>query len=163
MSFRRKNKFSRNQGLTLIETVVAMAILGILSGALVSAIGQYNTQRDRIVTLGSRDVQIAGLVENIRSNLQFFQASYEDFSRSASVQSIDVLMPNRQSLPLVWSSDGAISNPEECPHCEGRMGILIQPISNFSAPLFVITLRVSHPEVSAGALVDYRFMAAFKD
>lgn len=157
------SKFSRKQGVTLIETVVAMAILGIISGSLVSAIGQYNSQRDRIVTLGSRDIQIAGLVENIRSNLQFFQSSYEGYSRSDSVQSIDVLLPNKESLPLAWSTDGAISNIADCVRCEGRMGMLIQPIKNFTAPLFVITLRVSHPEINNGKLVDYRFMAAFKD
>jgi hypothetical protein len=160
---KHSSKNSR-RGATFAEVIVAAAVLGVLSGALITALTQYNSRRNRIVTLGSKDIQIAGLVENVRANLQFFQAHYEVYNRSRAVNAIDRIMPDVDSLPLVWSANGAIATPTQCPTCEGKLGMLIQPFpTDFNASIFLITLRLSHPELNSGRPTDYRFLSTFKD
>ena len=161
-------KFGSNTGATFVEILVAAAILGIGSGAVYQSLVQYNSLRGRLVTASAKEVQIAGLLDNFQSNLQYFRSSSQGFVRGVQETNVaDDMMPDVDSLPLAWSSNGAISTPVECPQCRGRLGYVIQPYGRELAPipqaLYLVTLKVAHPDLSGGEGVTYRFITTIKD
>lgn len=156
-----RGKRDRRSGFTFVEILVSAALLGIFGGVVVSAITEFDKQRTQVLALGSKDIQISGLVDNIRSNLKLFQSSHVTHG-STVIAEADRLMPDKKDLPLAWSLDGAITSPASCPTCDGRLGYVIQP-SGTSPGLYVVTMRVYHPRLEGGAASDYQFLVNFND
>lgn len=146
------NNKKQSAGFTLIEMLVAAAILGIVISAATTLFGSLSNSLDKTRVLAQRDRQINSLISTVAANVSLFQA---DFSGSIT-GTLDVA-----NLPGAWSDTDVIFDKNTCgTSCpEGRFGLVIQPIggANKLPGLFKVTLRLTHPKLFSG-FRNYNFV-----
>jgi len=146
----------RNErGVTLIETIIAAGILGIVCAGMIATVSLMATQREQTVAVQSRVLAVANLINDIRVRPEHYVKNYS----SSSVLTDTILdVPN---LPIAVSPD-YIGPVKDCPNCPSRMGYVIRPLPGLDG-IFVVTVRYAEVRGSkAGTVEDYEFLVVPK-
>ena len=137
------------RGMSLVELAVAIVVLTILSYSLMAAIDAYTSQIHHTRTVQSRDKQMAALLDNLRSNIDLYQVSYNHAETDA-----DAFL-NPDSLPLAWDAT-TIRAAADCGECPGRLGYVAHPVTGMPG-VFRVLVRVVNPSLFEG-FRDYEFL-----
>ena len=160
---------SRN-GFTLIETMLALAILGVAVVGSMTAINFVSDQATHQTAAATEDKSIGMLVESVRANIAIYQTT---FAPSGSLDSNGVLISDgillASKMPYAWNADKMIPvsslKPAELAAYPGRMGFIIQPV-DANPGTFLVYMRVfedikDNPpkEPNSYPFKDYKFIA----
>jgi prepilin-type N-terminal cleavage/methylation domain-containing protein len=149
-------KLASKRGASLVEVMIASAILGIAAAYTMSSLDNISRSRKQAIGLQGRHEIVYSLVENIRDNVGMFQISYD--GNTSSTGNVDVVL-TEDKLSHAWSN-AKVSTVEECPECPGRYGYLIQPMDGFRG-LYIVTLRMTNKELFEG-MREYQFITTIK-
>lgn len=171
-----KKLLVNNAGFTIIEGLIASAIIGTMLMTAYSLAGNLFKFEKRVKDMTAEDRMIATLVANIRANLSRHQYSFDQSGATMEVERWNdttkkmeitdevqeqVMLGNE--LPIAWS-DTDYTSRAACPTCPGSMGYWIQPMDNsLMAGLMKIKVRVKHKRLYPDdGHRDYTFVATFK-
>lgn len=143
------------RGTTLMETIIAIGILGIVCAGMIATVSLMATQREQTVSAQSRVLAVTNLINDIRIQPEHYVKNY---SPSSVLTDTILDVPN---LPIAVSTDyvGPVSG---CPSCPSRMGFVIRPIPGLDG-IFVVTVRYAEVRGSkAGATENYEFLVVPK-
>lgn len=143
------------RGTTLIETIIAIGILGIVTTGMIAAVSFMAEQREQVVSVQSRVLAVANQMNDIRIQPEHYIKNYAPYS----VLTDSILKV--EELPIAVSPDyiGPVSG---CAHCPSRMGYVIRPLPGLDG-IFVAVVRYAHVRGSrAGVVEDYEFLVVPK-
>lgn len=143
-----------NRGFTIIESLVGMSLLGILLAISITSVQQVRKISETVTTSESSDKQILQIIENVRSNMNSFKATYDYYDEAIA----DGLLEDNK-LAMAW--DGNIdTTKDQCPTCRGRYGYVLQPYEKYRG-LFILTLKINH-QTWPGGPKTYKFLVTAK-
>lgn len=127
-----------NKGFTLIETLVGIALLGIVMVLGSQGYDFIKKMSNTVSSLDTVDRRTNEIIENVRATLPQQVVSFN--SDPVYIQNI----LSASSLTMAWSLrvDDTVSN---CPTCPGRYGYIITPIKNESG-LNLVTIVFTHKD-----------------
>lgn len=141
------------RGSTLIQSLVAMAILLLATFIFVGGLTAIQSQTKTTMVLGSSHREVTEIIENIRTGVEFYQI---DFSRGSKYQdALDVT-----KLPMAWDV-GIQTEAAKCPDCAGRYGFVITPFEGYRG-LYLVTVRLTHVNWGKDVFRDYQFTVTTK-
>ncbi|MFP5520665.1 MAG: type II secretion system protein [Bdellovibrionia bacterium] len=128
---------NNSRGITLIENLVALGILGVVGLGITSSMVFYKTRSIKTQVDAESIRQINNVIENIRPNLANQQISFD----LKSEDDIDNRL-KAETLEMAWSID-FIGLAKDCKKCPGRFGYVITEVDGYKG-LFQVTLRFTH-------------------
>ncbi len=143
-----------NRGFTILESLVGIGLLGILLSISISSVQQVKKISQSTNVSESSDKQILQIIENVRSSMNSFKATY-DYYDEAKAESL--LADDK--LAMAWDTN-TNTTVEKCPTCNGRYGYVLQPYEKFRG-LFILTLKINHKNW-AGGPKTYKFLVTAK-
>lgn len=145
-------------GVTLLEIMLALGILMLGSYLTIEGINQMESISRDTRNLSTTERQISMIVENIRTGLGTYQITF-DPSKDVLKKMLDL-----KTLPMAWSN-GVVIAVEECSITKtcppGRYGYVVQPMQGQSKGLYIVTLRMTHPEWKE-PFRDYEFLVTIQ-
>lgn len=151
--------FRRKKGVTLVEMLVAAAVLGIGLAAGMSGLNSLN--QISIATKGAekKSTITTGLIENIRSNISRYQINFNHSGSTVNGAPLTEQILDEDNLGFVWSNS-YYGDPAGCPSCTGRYDYVIQPLDGMPG-LYKVTIRMINPAIFPGHK-DYVFITGNK-
>lgn len=147
-------KLSAKKGFTIIEGIVALALISTVVVVFFEGIKQFRLVAFRANVLSSNEKQINDIAENIRANFQNYQVNF-DYTSTKLNQLLTI-----NNLPMAW--DLGVNLPvSQCTTCRGKYGFVIQPLDSFRG-LYTVTLRFTYQDWGAGVYKDYVFLVSAK-
>lgn len=143
-----------NRGFTIIESLVGISLLGILLSISISAVQQVRKISETVTTSEISDKQILQIIENVRSNMNSFKATYDYYDEISA----NMLLEDSK-LAMAWDNN-TDTTIDKCPTCRGRYGYVLQPYEKYRG-LFILTLKVSHQNWQSGPKT-YKFLVTAK-
>lgn len=140
------------KGFSLVETLVAVALVALVGFSLVVGIHHFRTIVSNAQLSQTIDRQIMDVVENIRPNINLYQIDYT----LSEAERMATLNPDR--LPMAWDI-GILARARDCDYCAGRYGYVIQPYPVYPG-LYLLTVRLTHR--SWDSYRDYTFLVTAK-
>lgn len=145
----------RNQkGFTIIESLIALGLLSIVMAISYSSIQQVRNLSAQVTTSESSEKQVLQIIENVRSNMNTFKATYEYYTDE---KADELLATNK--LSMAWDKN-VLTTAASCPKCKGRYGYVLQPYEKYRG-LFVLTLKITHENWGANSK-KYKFLVSAK-
>lgn len=162
-------------GVTIVEALVATAILGTMSLMAYSMASQIFKFEKRVRDMSSEDRMIASLMSNIRANLARHQYSMDvvgtavevtELNQATGLSETKLVSQDEKmlkNLPIAWS-DKDFTDAANCPQCPGRLGYWIQPLNGLGFDgLLRVRVRVKHKQLYPDdTFRDYTFVSTFK-
>lgn len=142
------------KGFTIIESLVALALLAIVMGISFSSIQQVRNLSSQVSTSESSEKQVLQIIENVRSNMNTFKATYEYYTDEKSEE---LLAQNK--LSMAWDKN-ILTTVANCQSCKGRYGYVLQPYEKYRG-LFILTLKITHENWGANSK-KYKFLVSAK-
>ena len=144
---------STSSGLTIVEILVALGIVGLGFAAFVSGFVALKNFSQKTSVSSTFDRQINEICGNIKAGIENYQVNF-NFKDSASQEAL-----NAEALPMAWDVD-IISTKKECPQCQGSFGYTIQPLESMRG-LYSVQVRFAHK--SWGKMTkDFSFVVSVK-
>ena len=140
-----------SSGMTLVETVVASAIAGILIFAMLSFIQFMYSEQNKLVEYHDRSAAVFNLLNDIRAQAAKHQKNFAPALTTTS----SILNPT--SLPIAVSRN-YMGPTAGCPTCTTHMGYVVRPSLGMPG-VFVATIR--YVEGTKPPL-DYEFLVVPK-
>lgn len=143
------------KGFTVIECLVALAIISVIGILFASAMDGFRRINRESLSMSSADREINEILENVRSSVESHQVMFDSSSESRE----RILDP--KNLPMAWDV-GLHGTAEQCPGCGGRHGYVIQPfVGGGMSGLYLITLRMTYRKWSE-TYKDFQFVVTTK-
>ena len=140
----------RNEkGFSLIEVLVATAILSVLAVSMMSVLSLSASQQTGMVANVTEDKMVSDIVEQVTSNPDMYQKYFAPTSANLE----DALAP--EQLPLAWSKD-FLGPATQCPACPGRVGYVFTPLQDLPG-LYMVTIRYTNSSQFEG-VKDYKIV-----
>lgn len=125
-------------GFTIIENLVALALLGIIFFSMTLAFTNIFNIEARTTNVVNEQQMVAMIIETVKAEPSVFQ---KNFSSTSTKNALDILTVD--SLPLGFERD-YFGPRAGCPSkCEGYVGFTIQPFEGFQS-LFEGTILVHY-------------------
>lgn len=165
-----------NQGLTLVETMIAMVLLSMTAVGVFSGVNLFSRHVKTEVQRTTKDQIIRNLIEDMMPNILQYQVTYDSgglsrdgtvtrqspssspypkaypsASPSSSAANValekDFLKYNK--LPLAWDNGVPAVEISKCPACRGRIGFVIVPAGDGYSfrGLYEVVFRITHSEL----------------
>ncbi len=144
-----------NKGITLVENIVAFAILGAVLLVVVNGISFIDNEKKVQAESYSGETIVLSLIESIRANihLEKINPAPDPFINARTIRDL------KNQLHLCWTRDGYFPrNNQDCP---GRMGYSISTLTTGAAVyrgLYKVTLRVTHDTLFPNRFKNYEFI-----
>jgi prepilin-type N-terminal cleavage/methylation domain-containing protein len=152
---------TRERGFTIVENVVALAILTIVSTALMGAMVMLKQLSSTSRVMTTNEKQVSDIADSIRLGIEDYQIDFSHTLKLSQVYSptnIEQVLAVPK-LPMSWDVGVAIA-ATKCPQCAGRYGFVIQPYGAYPG-LYIVTLRMTH-RAWKSAYRDYQFVVSVK-
>ena len=147
LNFLKHLIFHKNEGSTMVETMMAAVILAAVGTASLKIVGNYNLMSINVGVKQSQGFEVSKIVGTISNNAKFLQADYSNKTADEIFE--------KKGLPMAWDTDVEPITLEKCIeiskkfherndcYLRGRYGIVIKPVSSFNG-LQIATIRISH-------------------
>ena len=156
-----EKKIKDQSGVTFIEILITSAILSIMAIGLFSAVNYLQNASKKSVNMSNTDRMISGLLDNVRDNINLYQANFQDSeSKDENMKLNKEKYLNPDNLPMAWA-EAVYTEVKNCPKCPGRFGYIIQPFTGYRG-MYLVTVRVKHPDLANGGAQDYEFVVTGK-
>lgn len=134
----------QRRGNSIIELLVAMAIVVIAFTAMTGYVIGLKKQTQKILLSRSRSTQLQKVVQMIMTDPKLFKVNF-DRSEKATCAALE-----NSTLPLGWDGN-SLADIVQCPGCLGRMGYVIQPFPLAAVRgVYLVTIRMTHPTQTLG-------------
>lgn len=162
-----KNRHAAGKGMTLIEVLIATALIAVIVLGVAATVKMSETQATQTTSAIAEDRLVSGLRESILSNLEKFQVSRTPYFQAVTtagggsdLEWRDKLLNPSNDLPISWNEDEiSYSGDAGCTKlCPGRAGFWIQQTATQN--LMIVFVAASHPGLWQGRRV-YRFLATY--
>jgi prepilin-type N-terminal cleavage/methylation domain-containing protein len=131
-------KLLNQQGFSLMEILVASAVLSIVAVMASRGIG-IAYEALRVADVKEAHVNLSSNILNtMATNASLYQVDY-------STRNPSQMFPDKESLTRAWDSNGRDASIADCPECRGRYDFVIKP-SSMSGELNVLHLYIYHPD-----------------
>lgn len=140
-TIRRRHRLSREAGITLVEMMVAAALLGIIAMSVSSA---YLNAHKSTVTIGAQRISSDSAIAILQQTSDAFGQYQVNFTDTASGANMGGVFPTTAELPVAFSQT-AFTSAANCPQCPGRIGYVIQPMTGYRG-MYLSTIRVQNTE-----------------
>lgn len=140
----------KQNGFTIVEVMIAVAILGAFAYYFAGGGDFLSSRNKQIEELMVMDRHVNNLYENIQSNIDIYQITYDpkDFNDNSDPTKINAY------LPMAWDLK-VLTDVASCTKCPGRMGFVIIPLDGYRG-LYKLIVRVTHPKIPK--FKDYTFL-----
>ena len=142
------------KGFSIIESLIALSLLSIVMLISYSSIDQVKKLANNVTSSENSEKQALQIIENVRSNMNTFKATYEYYSDESAEKLLE-----DSKLSMAWDKN-IHTTTEKCPDCKGRYGYVLQPYEKYRG-LFVLTLKVTHQSWGANSK-KFRFLVSAK-
>ncbi len=142
------------KGVTIIESLIALALLTIVMLISYSSIQQVKKISAHVSTSESSEKQVLQIIENVRSNMNTFKANYEYYTDEKAEELLA-----EDKLAMAWDKN-MLTTVKNCQDCKGRYGFVLQPYEKYRG-LFVLTLKITHKNWGTH-VKKYKFLVSAK-
>lgn len=151
----------RNQkGFSLIESMVAMAVLSIVVTAAYYGIENITKSSTQVTTLNTLNNRVSEIVENLRSTINqqiiyfpqevpcinansAFSCGTSDYDTTGAYDNaLDSLLDTNDDLPMGWSLQTE-APVNQCTNCPGRYGYVISQLPG-QGNLYKVKIKFTH-------------------
>lgn len=134
---RVKSILKNTQGIALVETIVAAAIIGVSAFFIINSSGIWS-QRIKKIQVSGAEVAISDII--IQSALANGRSLQVDYSERTAKEILDDLV-EKDELPMAWTSQGRLVPAEQCPTCLGRYAFVVKPVAQYRG-LYQVVIRM---------------------
>ncbi len=149
------------RGFTLVEAIVAGGLLCIGALLITGAMASFYSNFGHTQSKSAQEKQLTNLISKIQIEAAKLNLNFD----TSKTMDKDVT-----TFPFYWSNDVDFLSETEClkvytqiKKCPliGRLNYMVSPISD-QPGLFDVLIYISHPQLSAGAVFEYKYVLAVK-
>lgn len=127
-----------SKGFSLIETLIATAVLSVVGVLAAQGLGIAFKQMDQAEVQDSKVNLSANILNTLVTNASSFQIDY------SNIDEVEFLKDHNE-FRRAWDTDGRDSTIEKCPSCRGRYDFIFKPVPNNKA-MAELWVGIYHPE-----------------
>ncbi len=151
-----------NKGFSIIEVLVATALLSIVGMGVATSMSNYFSDFSRTRTTSARNRYLNSIVSMLEVRIAQMDVS---FDQTATINK------DYSTFPYYWNADYELVTNDECTKTlfkgaltcplQGRMNYLIKPIPGVPN-MFETYIYFYHPELNAGLVREFTYFLSVK-
>lgn len=153
MKFLESYSKIKQGGFSLVETMISAMLIGVVAVGVIQVTSNINNQKEVNITRAALNKYISDIREVYNGNIGLYKVNFkpEKFIETEDFETLNT------TLPYGWD-DKKIIEAQDCVRCKGRLGFTIYPHSSAYRGLYILKVRVIHPDLFGDSYQDYHLL-----